>query len=185
MLLTGCVSSLSAQQSFWKEDFSAGKLPDGWMIVDSTKSAKCEWIVTDQPYPGSFQFEQQAPPIASTSRGYHMQFRPGVVTGEEITKWNQREEYPNGYFQTSAIDCAGKNDVVLKFQHLFRWNNWFTGKRAGLWVGVSNDGLNWKEYNVMDKIPAPHGDVCYCESTGIFPDQHDPVCGSRCILLCL
>lgn len=54
MLLTGCVSSLSAQQSFWKEDFSAGKLPDGWMIVDSTKSAKCEWIVTDQPYPGSF-----------------------------------------------------------------------------------------------------------------------------------
>ena len=51
MLLTGCVSSLSAQQSFWKEDFSAGKLPDGWMIVDSTKSAKCEWIVTDQPYP--------------------------------------------------------------------------------------------------------------------------------------
>ena len=154
MLLTGCVSSLSAQQSFWKEDFSAGKLPDGWMIVDSTKSAKCEWIVTDQPYPGSFQFEQQAPPIASTSRGYHMQFRPGVVTGEEITKWNQREEYPNGYFQTSAIDCAGKNDVVLKFQHLFRWNNWFTGKRAGLWVGVSNDGVNWKEYNVMDKIPA-------------------------------
>ena len=104
MLLTGCVSSLSAQQSFWKEDFSAGKLPDGWMIVDSTKSAKCEWIVTDQPYPGSFQFEQQAPPIASTSRGYHMQFRPGVVTWEEITKWNQREEYPNGYFQTSAID---------------------------------------------------------------------------------
>ena len=77
-----------------------------------------------------------------------MQFRPGVVTGEEITKWNQREEYPNGYFQTSAIDCAGKNDVVLKFQHLFRWNNWFTGKRAGLWVGVSNDGVNWKEYNV-------------------------------------
>ena len=74
MFLTGCVSSLSAQQSFWKEDFSAGKLPDGWMIVDSTKSAKCEWIVTDQPYPGSFQFEQQAPPIASTSRGYHMQF---------------------------------------------------------------------------------------------------------------
>ena len=46
MFLTGCVSSLSAQQSFWKEDFSAGKLPDGWMIVDSTKSSKCEWIVT-------------------------------------------------------------------------------------------------------------------------------------------
>ena len=109
MLLTGCVSSLSAQQSFWKEDFSAGKLPDGWMIVDSTKSAKSEGIVTDQRYPGSFGFEQQAPPIASTSRGYHMQFRPGVVTGEEITKWNQREEYPNGYFTT----CSYPNPEIF------------------------------------------------------------------------
>lgn len=154
-ILTGSAMAISAQQqSFWKEDFSSGKLPQGWIIADSAKSAKCEWIVTDQPYPGSFQFDQQAPPIASTSRGFHMQFRPGVVTGEEITKWNQRREYPNGYFQTAAIDCSGKNDVILKFQHLFRWNNWFKGKRAGLWVGVSNDGTNWKEYNVMDKIPA-------------------------------
>ena len=95
MFLTGCVSSLSAQQSFWKEDFSAGKLPDGWMIVDSTKSAKCEWIVTDQPYPGSFQFEQQAPPIASTSRGYHMQFRPGVVKKMAHVMLNAGRGNPN------------------------------------------------------------------------------------------
>lgn len=155
VLLAASATTLSAQQqSFWKEDFSSGKLPAGWTVADSSKTGKCQWIVTDQPYPGSFQFEQQAPPIASTSRGFHMQYRPGVVTGEEITKWNQRGEYPNGYFQTNAIDCSGKNDVILKFQHLFRWNNWFTGNHAGLWVGVSNDGTIWKEYNVIDKIPA-------------------------------
>lgn len=155
LLLAGSAVTASAQQqSFWKEDFSSGKLPAGWTVADSSKTGKCQWIVTDQPYPGSFQFEQQAPPIASTSRGFHMQYRPGVVTGEEITKWNQRGEYPNGYFQTNAIDCSGKNDVILKFQHLFRWNNWFTGNHAGLWVGVSNDGTIWKEYNVIDKIPA-------------------------------
>ncbi|CAK7033259.1 MAG: hypothetical protein PARBA_03939 [Parabacteroides sp.] len=155
LLLAGSAVTASAQQqSFWKEDFSSGKLPAGWTVADSSKTGKCQWIVTDQPYPGSFQFEQQAPPIASTSRGFHMQYRPGVVTGEEITKWNQRGEYPNGYFQTNAIDCSGKNDVILKFQHLSRWNNWFTGNHAGLWVGVSNDGTNWKEYNVIDKIPA-------------------------------
>ncbi|RHJ83253.1 TIM-barrel domain-containing protein [Parabacteroides sp. AM08-6] len=154
-LFASFAMTLSAQQqSFWKEDFSSGKLPDGWIVADSSKSGKCKWMVTDQPYPGSFQFDQQAPPIASTSRGFHMQFRPGVATGEEVTKWNQLGEYPNGYFQTSAIDCSGKNDVILKFQHLFRWNNWFTGKRAGLWVGVSTDGTNWTEYNVVDKIPA-------------------------------
>lgn len=154
-MMVGTVCSVQAQQKdFWKEDFSSGKLPTGWNLVDSCQSAKCEWIVTDQPYPGSFQFEQQAPPIASSSRGYHIQYRPGVVTGEEITKWNQRQEYPNAYFQTAAIDCSGKSDVVLKFEHLFRWNDWFTGPKAGLWVGVSNDGVQWKEYNVKDRIPA-------------------------------
>ena len=152
--LVCAVGMAHAQQSFWKEDFTSGKLPTGWAVVDSTESAKCEWMVTDQPYPGSFQFEQQAPPIASTSRGFHMQYRPGVVTGEEITKWNQRQEYPNGYFQTAAIDCSAHSDVILKFEHLFRWNDWFTGPRAGLWVGVSNDGTNWTEYNVRDRIPA-------------------------------
>ena len=154
LLAAVTITATAQEKSFWKEDFSSGQLPAGWIVADSSKSGKCEWMVTDQPYPGSFQFEQQAPPIASTSRGYHMQFRPGVVTGEEVTKWNQRGEYPNGYFQTSAIDCSDKSDVILKFQHLFRWNNWFTGNQAGLWVGVSNDGKGWKEYNVINKIPA-------------------------------
>lgn len=108
MFLTGCVSSLSAQQSFWKEDFSAGKLPDGWMIVDSTKSAKCEWIVTDQPYPGSFQFEQQAPPIASTSRGYHMQFRPGVVTGGGDHEVESTGGIPERLFPDQRYRLRGK-----------------------------------------------------------------------------
>ena len=148
MYFVGMSTWLSAQQkSFWKEDFSSGALPQGWVIVDSTgaEGRTYEWFVTDQPYPGSFQFDQQAPPIASVSRGYHMQYRAGVFTGEEVTKWNQRKEYPSGYFQTSAINCEGKNDIVLKFQHAFRWNNWFTAKNKGLWVGVSNDGKNWKE----------------------------------------
>lgn len=157
MYFVGMSTWLSAQQkSFWKEDFSSGALPQGWVIVDSTgaEGRTCEWFVTDQPYPGSFQFDQQAPPIASVSRGYHMQYRAGVFTGEEVTKWNQRKEYPSGYFQTSAINCEGKNDVVLKFQHAFRWNNWFTAKNKGLWVGVSNDGKNWKEYDVLRDRPA-------------------------------
>lgn len=148
---------LSAQQrSFWKEDFSSGKLPEGWIIVDSTgvDGKDYKWIVTDQPYPGSFQFNQQAPPIASKSRGFHLQFQAGVFTGEEVTKWNQRHEYPEGYVQTAAINCEDKKDVVLKFQHAFRWNDWFVKKGSGLWVGVSNDGKSWKEYNVLGDRPA-------------------------------
>lgn len=160
-LLAGTLAPLHAQQKgFWKEDFSSGRLPEGWMIVDSSKveGTGCNWIITDQPYPGSFQFNQQAPPIASVSRGYHMQFRPGVFTGEEVTKWNQKGQYPDGYFQTTPVNCEGKSDVVLKFQHVFRWNNWFTREPKegpkGLWVGVSTDGKNWKEYDVLKDRPA-------------------------------
>lgn len=150
------VSLRAQQKSFWREDFSAGQLPAGWILVDSTgvEGNHYDWILTDQPYPGSFQFNQQAPPIASASRGYHMQYRAGVFTGEEVTKWNQRKQYPSGYFQTSAIDCKDKKDVILKFQHAFRWNDWFSAKNRGLWVGVSNDGKTWKEYNVLKNHPA-------------------------------
>lgn len=141
------------QRVFWQEDFTSGKLPDGWAVVDSSATNKCAWIVTDQPYPGSFQFNQQQPPIASTSRGFHIQFRPGVVTGEEVTKWNQYKQYPNAYFQTAAINCEGKDKVLLKFEHNFRWNDWFTAPNAGLYVGVSNDNRTWKEFNVISSIP--------------------------------
>lgn len=57
MYFVGMSTWLSAQQkSFWKEDFSSGALPQGWVIVDSTgaEGRTCEWFVTDQPYPGSF-----------------------------------------------------------------------------------------------------------------------------------
>ncbi|MDR3339661.1 MAG: DUF4968 domain-containing protein [Candidatus Symbiothrix sp.] len=162
LLLCFCgFTQLYAQQKgFWKEDFSSGKLPAGWIVVDSTRAEgqKYEWMVTDQPYPGSFQFDQQAPPIASTSRGYHIQYRAGVFTGEEVTKWNQKKQYPGGYFRTAAIDCRGKNDVILKFQHVFRWNSWFTRRNdaggRGLWIGVSTDGETWKEYDVLKSNPA-------------------------------
>ena len=142
------------QKAFWKEDFSGGKLPAGWSLQDNSKTDKCAWMVTDQPYPGSFQFNQQQPPIASTSRGFHIQYRPGVVTGDEVTKWNQRKQYPDASFQTAAIDCRGKDKVLLRFEHNFRWNNWFTAKNAGLYVCVSNDGKTWKEFNVVSSLPA-------------------------------
>lgn len=155
-LIIACQSlaAQTMQQSFWKEDFSDGKLPNGWTLQDNSRTDKCEWIVTDQPYPGSFQFNQQQPPIASTSRGFHIQYRPGVVTGEEVTKWNQNKQYPDASFQTTAIDCSGKDKVLLRFEHNFRWNNWFTAKNPGLYIGVSNDGKTWKEFNVISSLPA-------------------------------
>ena len=67
---------------FWKEDFNSANLPDGWYIPTVGKWDP-RWVVTNQPYPGSYQYQQQAPPIASNSRGYHLQFQAGCVTRNE------------------------------------------------------------------------------------------------------
>lgn len=153
-LLCFVAQSSWAQSTFWKESFSSNKLPAGWIATDNSNTGKCQWMVTDQPYPGSFQFNQQQPPIASTSRGFHLQYRPGVITGDEATKWRTGERFPDASVQTAAIDCSAHSKVVLRFQENFRWNDWFAKKESGLYVGVSNDGKTWKEFNMKNHLAA-------------------------------
>ena len=56
----------TAQKAFYSESFSSDQLPAGWVNVDSSGQG-CAWVVTNQPYPGSFGYQRQAPPIASSS----------------------------------------------------------------------------------------------------------------------
>jgi alpha-glucosidase len=86
LLFTFQLIAQTKNSSFWKEDFNAtgGKLPDGWKNIDKSNTSSVEWIVTNQPYPGSYQYQQQAPPIASKSRGYYLQFQPGYMVDEAI-----------------------------------------------------------------------------------------------------
>ncbi len=137
---------------FWKEDFASGKLPDGWTSVALNDSSST-WFFTDQPYPGSYGRNYQAPPIASESRGYHMQIAPGVRVGKNLKKWKKAGIQPNAYIQTSAINCSEKKSVVLKFQQNFFWGEWeVPEKKSGLIVAVSNDAKNWTEYDVHNGI---------------------------------
>src|SRR5580698_4479053 len=105
---------------FWHEDFSAGKIPKGWYIP-AVANWDPQWIVTNQPYPGSFKYQQQAPPIASKSRGYHLQFQAGYFTDEDVESWIKKKQFPDGYVVSSPINCSGKQSVILKFQQTFRW----------------------------------------------------------------
>ena len=149
--------TLNAQQPnnkvFWKEDFSLGKIPNGWKTVVANDSS-INWIVTDQPFPGSWGRNYQAPPIASQSRGYHLQYAPGIKVDKFYKIWNKAGKYPDAYIQTLPIDCSNKKSVVLKFQQNFFWNSRLLAKGEGLFVGVSNDGINWVEYDVRYKVPA-------------------------------
>jgi alpha-glucosidase len=142
----------SDPKAFWSETFNSGKLPEGWKNVDKS-TQKLEWLVTNQPYPGSYQYQQQAPPIASKSRGYHLQFQAGYFVDEDQTRWIKNNWHPDTWMQTSSINCSGKSSVILRFQHTFRYNNAFNAQGAGLFVGISTDGKKWTDYNVMNNVP--------------------------------
>ncbi len=137
---------------FWKEDFSSGKLPDGW-INKALNDSSILWDCTNQPFPGSYGRDQQAPPIASKSGGFHMQYASGTRVERAYRKWEKAGIWPDSYFQTPAIDCSKKGSVVLKFQQNFMWNDWGKLRQdGGLFVGVSSNGIDWKEYEVRNGI---------------------------------
>ncbi len=132
-------------------------MPDGWKNIDnSTKGL--EWIVTNQPYPGSYQYQQQAPPIASKSRGYHLQFQPGYAVDEDQPRWVKKKQYPDTWIQTSSINCKDRSTVILRFQQTFRYNNENARPDAGLSVGISTDGENWTSFDALNRI-APSTDM--------------------------
>lgn len=140
------------QKVFWKEDFSRGHLPNGWKNVD-VNNRGCEWIVTDQPYPGSYLYQQQAPPIASSSRGFHLQYQAGWITDEDAPRWIKKGWYPDAWIQTPAIDCSAHKAVVLQFEHTFRWQSDHAAQGFGLYAGVSADSIHWKEYDLLHDAP--------------------------------
>lgn len=151
--ITFAQTTSETSKVFWHESFTSSTLPGGWKNVDSSKK-DLNWIVTDQPYPGSYQYQQQAPPIASRSRGYHLQFQAGYFVDEDQPSWVKKKEYPDTWVQTSAINCANKSSVILRFQHTFRYNSEFAAPGAALLVGISTDGIKWTDYNVMNNMPA-------------------------------
>lgn len=156
ILFSICLTNISIAQTnnnkvFWKESFDSPQLPAGW-IIPEVGNWDPKWIVTNQPYPGSYKYQQQAPPIASTSRGYHLQFQAGYFTDEDVDNWIKKKNYPGGYLISPAINCTGKSSVILKFQHTFRWWDYGMNDSAGLFVGVSTDKINWQNFDVRKLV---------------------------------
>jgi alpha-glucosidase (family GH31 glycosyl hydrolase) len=148
-----CIANASSGQNkiFYSESFSSGKLPEGWYIP-KVGNWDPQWVVTDQPYPGSYQYQQQAPPIASKSRGYYLQFQAGYFTDEDVESWIKKKQYPDGYVVSAPIDCSNHSSVILKFMQTFRWWDYQAADTAGLFVGVSTDSLHWHEWDVRHDV---------------------------------
>lgn len=148
--------NISAQNSsgkiFWKESFDNAGIPAGW-TAPAVGNWDPQWIVTNQPYPGSYKYQQQAPPIPSNSRGYHLQFQAGYFTDEDVNNWVKKKNYPDGYIISPAINCSGKTSVILKFQQTFRWWDFAKNDTAGLFVGISTDKIHWNDIDTRHGLP--------------------------------
>jgi hypothetical protein len=129
---------------FWSEYFNDGKMPDGWLTLDKNKKGFV-WICTNQA-PGG-QYSSTIKPINSTSGGYFMQLR-GDFYNTPYVSGNVVDM--NAFFQTSAIDCSDKADVMLSFEHYFRYC--CDEDLTHISVFVSNDSINWTEYDVRNGI---------------------------------
>ncbi len=153
----------NAGKVFWKESFDKAGIPAGW-TAPVVGNWDPQWIVTNQPYPGSYKYQQQAPPISSDSRGYHLQFQAGYFTDEDVNNWVKKKNYPDGYIISPAINCTGKSSVILKFQQTFRWWDFAQSDSAGLFVGISKDKINWVNIDVRHGLPP---------STDMFTPLHE------------
>lgn len=152
LLIAGLsANAQTPKKPFYKEDFASGKLPDGWFIP-KVGNWDPQWIVTNQPYPGSLGYQQQAPPIASKSRGYFLQYQAGYFTDEDVDSWVKQHHYPDGYVVSAPIDCSNKNSVVLKFVHTFRWWDYHANDTAGLFIGVSTDSIHWQQWDMRREV---------------------------------
>lgn len=126
--------------TIWYEGFDGCALPSGWSVVDNTGN-DFDWIVTDQPPGGNYS--GSIPAINSTSAGCFMSLRGDFYN----TPMPPTPVDMDAYFQTPAIDLSAYPSVVLRFEQMLRYccsaNNPFK-------VFVSNDGVNWTEFNVTN-----------------------------------
>jgi hypothetical protein len=135
--VAGSMFSLSAQTTFWEEDFSDGDIPVGWNNEDAGGfDALWEWC-------GDGASEGPGCPLV-WGDGLNMQEAFAAATADNGFVSMDSDEVGNipgnhvSELTTSAIDCSGQTEVWLKFEaHI----GVFTiSAEEGAIVRVSTDG---------------------------------------------
>ncbi len=134
----------------WSDDFS---VPGNWAMTNTSAPTSYDWVITTDPLaipqagiPASLQ------PFASTtmSNGYALinsDGQPGNADGDgaivaEITN-------------ATAIDLTGSPNVVLRYQHSYRWWHDTRGVRVS-----GDNGATWTDFPVTS------------DNGGIFPNGY-------------
>ena len=137
-------AQMAAGDTIWSEDFGGGSLPAGWTVVDFTGN-NYNWIWTTAAPTGDFTI---APAIGSTtgtngfmslqSDQYNSPLPPSPVPMD-------------AYFQTTAIDVSSYPFIEIQFQQSFMY---CCNQSDQLSLFVSNDNVNWTEFDTKDGVEA-------------------------------
>ncbi len=130
----------SAGVPVWYEDFDSG-LPPGWLNVDVSGYARFSHTYNG-PQGG---YSQGVPAIKSTSAANGF-----MILDSDLASANNLGGFTNAYLQSPPIDLSNQLNVMLSFQHFFRYCCSFQGTQ--LLVEVSNDGQNWVSYDVKNQV---------------------------------
>ena len=128
----------------WSDNFSN---PSTWTMANTSQPISWDWVITTN----QGDIPNAAPslqPFASStaSNGFALinsDGQPGNVDGDGAIQATIRTATP--------IDLTGYPNVILKFQHSYRWYYDTRGVRVS-----GNNGLSWTDFDVTDVTGYPN-----------------------------
>jgi hypothetical protein len=132
---------ITEKSLIWQEDFAEG-LPDDWL--SENENGFCSFVHTYQGPQGPFSIGM--PAIASQTA--HNGFM--ILDSDLCTSQNPDGMLTNAWLLSPSIDISGANNVMLSFQHSFRYC--CTPDQTLILAEVSTDGITWTSFDVRNGL---------------------------------
>lgn len=136
----------SRYDTIWYENFDGG-LPETWVVID--KNNFCTFHHTYDGPQGPYS--AGIGPLQSTTA--HNGFM--IIDSDLCNSGNNNDpDTVDAFMQTPVIDMSEYENVLLNFEHSFRYL--YSFEHSLLQVLVSNDSINWVPYDVRNGIQPNH-----------------------------
>jgi len=134
-------NNFTEKSLIWHEEFADG-LPEGWQ--SENVNGFCSFTHTYQGPQGPFSIGM--PPLASlTAQNGFM-----ILDSDLCSSQNPDGLLTNAWLQSPAIDISGADNVMLSFQHSFRYC--CTPDQTLILAEISTDGTTWTSFDVRNGL---------------------------------
>ncbi len=139
-------TGISKEDIIWYEDFD-GSLPATWEVVDNN-----DFCTFHHTYDGpQGHYSAGIGPLQSTTSHNGFMILDSDLCNSSPGFW---PDTVNAFLQTPGIDLSDHPNVLLSFEHSFRYL--YSFEHSLLQVLVSNDSINWVSYDVRNNIQPNH-----------------------------